>query len=178
MALSFNVNVNLSKLKRFQESLQADLRLSGNGPVREALHEWGAIIARFLTKRFFIFSLGGGNWKPLKPATLKAKKQKGLLPWILRATDLLFESFNPVLARKPGKITEEIPFGVRVGFGPNMRAMRYPGTNTSVAEVATYHQKGMGNLPVRKTIVPPDAPTIKEMRDVMAAAVKKSEERS
>lgn len=169
MGLRLTVNVNLSRLKRFKENLDADLRLAANGPVRRAFQDWVTIYARFLTRRFFLFSLGAGTWKPLKPETLKRKKKRGLLPWILRATDTMFQMFAPQIAAKPGRLSEQIPFGVRVGFGGGMY-MRYP-DGPRVAEVAMYHQEGAGNLPVRKIIVPPDQPTIKEMRDVMQDAI-------
>lgn len=164
------VTVNLRGLTRYREALESDLRLKANGPLRRALDEWGAIYARFLTKRWFVFSMGGGNWKKLKPATLERKKKAGLLPWILRATDQMFQAFAPSLARKPGRVSEQIPFGTRVGFGGGMQ---YPHSmaNMPIARLAMIHQVGGGSLPARKIIVPPDAETRAEMREVMREAV-------
>lgn len=137
------------------------------------MQDWVAIYARFLTRRYYLFSLGAGTWKHLKEATLKAKKKKGLLPFILRATDTMFRAFAPEFAAKPGGISQQIPFGVRVGFGGGMGGL-YPNGKT-IAQVAMYHQLGEGNLPVRKIIVPPDTATVHEMRDRMAKALDQME---
>jgi hypothetical protein len=165
-----SIKVKLTGLKKFQSALQSDLRLKSNGPIRSALQDWVVIWGRFLTERYQRFSQGGGNWPALKPATLVAKERKGLLPWILRATDLMFQAFAPELVAKPGYLSEEIPFGVRLKFGGGMHQL-YPGTTKTVAEVAMYHQQGGGNLPQRKIIVPPDVETRKKMRDRMDQGV-------
>lgn len=159
------VTLNLHGLRRFRETLEADLRHGGNGPIRDALHEWAVLLARFLTRRWY----EGDNWKALKPATVARKLKQGLLPYILRATDQMFQAFAPELARKPGRVTQDVPFGVRVGFGGGMR---YPHSTAkmSIAQLAMIHQLGLGNVPVRKIIVPPDAATRAKMRDVMQAA--------
>lgn len=167
---SLTVTLNLHKLRAFKPALEADLRHSGNGPVRAALHEWAAILGRFLTNRWMVFSHGGGNWRKLRPATLARKKRLGLLMLILRATDLMFESFAPELAKKPGRVTEEVPFGVRVGFGGGMSYPHKRGGPT-MAQIARWHQRGAGNLPARKIIAPPDQATVDKMREVMQSAV-------
>lgn len=168
--LGLTVTLNLYKLRGLRPALEADLRLSGNGPIRAALHEWAAILGRFLTARWERFSFGGGNWRKLRPATLKRKERLGQLLLILRATDQTFESFAPELARKPGRVTEDVPFGVRVGFGGGMQYPHSRGGPT-MAQIARWHQTGAGHLPVRKIIVPPDQATVNEMREAMQAAV-------
>ena len=165
----YTVTVKLTGMKKAQQAMQADLRLSSSGPIREAMHDWVSIYGAFLTRRYFLFSQGGGDWRPLKPATLHAKERKGLLPFILRATDLMFQSFAPAFAAKPSPIGKDVPFGVRVSFAGGMHQL-YPGTTKTVAEVAMYHQQGGDTLPQRKIIVPPDAETKKAMRDRMQEA--------
>lgn len=172
--LRTTVTVNLHGLRKFKDVLASDLRGSGQGPIRQALHEWAAIYARFLTARWEIFSRGGGNWRALRPATVLAKIAKGLLPLILRATDQMFQSFAPELARKPGRVTEDVPFGVRVGFGGGMRYPHSTAKGLTIAQLAMIHQVGAGNVPARKIIVPPDAATRKKMRDVMDVAMKEA----
>ncbi len=167
--MKLNVNVNLKGLTKFQETLEADLRLSGNGPIRAAMHEWNVIMARFLIARWERMSHGG--WTPLRPATIARKAKLGLLLLILRATDQMFQAFSPEMARKPGKITQDIPFGTRIGFGPGMKYPHGRGGPT-MEKIAMWHQTGAGNLPVRKIIVPPDTTTKAQMRAVMSKAVK------
>lgn len=167
---SLTVVLNLHKLRGLKPALEADLRLAANGPVRNALQQWGALLGRFLTNRWRTFSFGLGNWKSLKPATLLRKLRKGQLLLILRATDKMFESFAPELVKKPGKVTQEVPFGMRVGFGGGMQYPHDRGGPT-MAQIARWHQTGAGHLPARKIIVGPDQETINEMRAVMKAAV-------
>ena len=171
--LSTTVTVNLHGLRRFKETLEQDLRGSGTGPIRDALHEWAVLMARFLRKRWMQFSHGGGNWRPLKPATLDRKRRRGLLRFILRATDEMYRAFEPELARKPGKVTEDIPFGVRVGFGGGMKYPHSEAKGLTIAELAMIHQQGNSRLPARKIIVPPDLETRGQMREVMQEAMVK-----
>lgn len=163
----------MSRLKRFKGTLESDLRLSSNGPIRQALQDWGVIYAKFLIKRFYAYSMGAGNWPKLKPATIARKKRRGLLLWILRATDQMFQAFAPEFANKPGSITQQVPFGVRIGFGGGMR-WPHSEANMTIAELASIHQLGKGRVPVRKIIVPPDQWTVGLMRDRMKQAVKEA----
>lgn len=169
--MKLNVTVNLKGLTKFSETLEADLRLSGNGQIRAAMHEWNVILARFLVARWERMSRGG--WTPLRPATLARKAALGLLMLILRATDRMFQAFSPEFARKPGKVSQDVPFGVRVGFGPGMRYPHDRGGPT-MASIAMWHQTGAGRLPVRKIIVPPDTATKAQMRAVMGKAMKEA----
>lgn len=169
MAGKLTVTVNLAGLKKFKSAFDADLRASANGPVRRAMQDWVTIVGRFLTERYWRFSYGGGTWAPLKPATLVRKEREGMLPYILRRMDLMFQSFAPAF-NKPGEVSQAVPFGVRIKFGGGMRHF-YPGTTKTIAEVAMHHQEGGPNLPQRKIIVPPDAETKKKMRDRMQQGV-------
>ena len=164
------VTVNLYKLRKFASVLESDLRLSTNGPVREALHDWATIYGRFLTKRYETFSQGGGNWRALSPKTLMSKAARGLLLLILRATDVMFEAFAPGFSRKPGAVGE-MPFGVRVEFSGGMQRT-HPNSDKTIAEIAMFHQLGGPHLPQRKILVPPDQETIKAMRDRMERGMK------
>lgn len=168
------VAVNLHGLRKFKTALSNDLRSSEARPIREALNQWAVILARFWTARWSFFSAGGGNWKPLNPKYLAWKMRKGLLPLILRSTDLMFQAFAPENARKPGKLSEEIPFGMRVGFGGGMQYPHTSNPNITVARLAMMHQTGEGNLPARKIIVPPDQETRAQMRATMEEAIREA----
>jgi hypothetical protein len=155
-----HVTIDLKNLKRFQTVLQQDLRGSGSGPIRAALRQWAARFRSFVQLRFDKFSKGGGDWKPLADSTKKRragarKGAKGLRSFaILRDTGTLFMALTPTFSNKPGQFQEDIPFGVRVGFGG---PARHPKGAMSVADLARFHQEGAGHLPARIIITEPDA---------------------
>jgi hypothetical protein len=171
--LRVTVNVNLHRLRRFREALDRDLRLSSNGPVRRALQQWIAILSRFLTRRWMLFSHGGGNWPDILPETRARKVKRGLLNLIMRATDSMFQAFALSSEGKPGTLSEEVPFGVRLGFGGGLD-YPHPGSGTSMAKIAMFHQTGAHPNRVRKIIVPPDTTTTQKMREVMQSALKET----
>lgn len=93
---------------------------------------------------------------------------------ILRDTGVLFAALNPRFLDAPGFISEEIPFGVRVGYGGPSRHDTEGGAAT-IADIAGFHQTGAGRLPVRKIIVPPDQATIEAMKqDLLRAMFRRS----
>ena len=171
------VKVDLSGLKRFQRVIEEDLRRRANGPIRRAIRQWGARYRSFAQQRFVTFSRGGGDWKDLADST-KARRRAGRKGKrtkkgrkgvegaatgtfaILRDTGTLLAALAPVFSSKPGQLQQDIPFGVRVGYGgPG----RHPRGKVTIADIASFHQEGFGNLPARKIIVPPDAPTMDRM---------------
>ena len=170
--LQTTVNVNLHRLKRFQSALDADLRKSANGPVREAFNQWKIRYAAFLRRRYERFSRGAGNWPKLAASTLEYKKRNRLLMWILRATDTLYRALEPIASSKPGYVNQDIEFGIRVGFGGGMKYPHSTEGSVTIAQVASYHQKGGRHLPQRKIIVPPDTETVGLMREDMQKALR------
>jgi hypothetical protein len=173
--IKVSVKVNLDPLKRFAAAVQADLRASGNGPIRDALRQWGARYRSFLHERFDKFSKGGG-WPPLAESTKRRRRgprkgHKGPRSFsILRDTGTLFNALTPEFTRKPGQLQEDIPFGVRVGYGG---PSKHPKAKASIADVAHFHQIGAGHLPARKIIVEPNDATIKRMESDMERAIQK-----
>lgn len=88
---------------------------------------------------------------------------------ILRDKGLLFNVTAPEFTGAIGQLQEDIPFGVRVGFGgPG----RHPDGTATIADIAGFHQEGGPRLPQRKIIVPPDEPAQGRMARVMDAALK------
>ena len=167
--LSTKVVLNLHGLRRFREALESDLRTSEAGPIRDALKDWAVLMNRYLTRRW----REGDNWPPLAEATLARKRRLGLRREILRATDQMYQAFAIEVSRKPGRISEAIPFGIRVGFGGGMQYPHDTAKGLTIAELASIHQKGGGRLPQRKIIVPPDTATRAKMRAVMQKAMMK-----
>lgn len=162
------VRLNLKPLKRFAAAVSADLRLTGNGPVRRAMRQWAARYRSFAQQRFDVYSKGGGDWAPLKESTKRRRRKarKGRIRGatrsfsILRDTGLMFQALNPVWSRKPGALQKDISFGVRVGYGGSAK---HPGGKASIADIARFHDTGAGNLPKRLIIDSPDAKTVAAM---------------
>lgn len=176
--VSTEVIVDLRGLDQFQRAVDAEFRGSGGGPIRAAMKQWGARYRSFAQLRYKKFSRGGGDWKPLKRQrsrdikAAKKKRAKGKAvkgAAILRNLNFMFAALNPELG-VPGQLQENIRFGVAVGYGgPG----KYPTGRASIADIAGFHQRGAGNLPVRKTIVKPDDRTVRLMAGDMQRALLK-----
>ena len=164
------VHINLAPLKKFKDTIEQDLRGSGSGPVRKALQHWGLRFRQFIQERFDKFSRGGGGWPDLKPSTKRARRQGngGGSFTILRDTNTLFSALDPAFSRKPGQLQEDIPFGVKVGYGGSAR---HPKAGMTIVRLAQIHNDGLGTVPARPIIVPPDARTVKLMVQDMAKAI-------
>lgn len=187
------VKVNLKPLERFAKSIGDDLRLRGRGPIRDALRQWAARYRGYTRQRFVNNSKGGGDWKQLRPSTIarrrkgervqgrrrtsasqKILEQRGGLSVavggvaILRDTNTLFAAMDPQPG-KPGSIEQDIPFGIRVGYGgPH----RHPSGKATIADIALFHQTGVpGRMPARPIIVEPDKRVIAGMADDMQRAM-------
>lgn len=190
-----SVTVDLSPLVRFRATVSQDLRGSGQGPVRKALHTSAQIYRSFAQERFSQYSRGGGDWLGLSPSTLASRRRKsgGRLrtksgrrrkfktgasssvsgrPGILWDTGTMIAALNVRFTGKPGAIEADIPFGVRVGYGGQGS---YP-DGTSIADIAAFHQHGgRGNRPPRREIiVDPDTATMRRMADVMEVGLQRA----
>lgn len=83
-----SVSWDFGPLKKFEAQIRADLRRSGNGPVRRAIRQWGHRYLAFTRERYVRNSRGGGEWKPLAEST-KRRRRSGRgsgSPAILRDT--------------------------------------------------------------------------------------------
>jgi phage gpG-like protein len=76
-----------------------------------------------------------GGWKPLKPATVKAKQHGGFRPNILQRTGSLLDSLT--VKDDPNQIVEVGPLSLRFG------------TRVSYAVL---HQTGTGHMPARQPL--------------------------
>lgn len=171
--LQLTVAVNLHGLRKFKDALEdADLRTAEARPIRDAVQQWGVLLTQFLSNRWRIFSLGGGNWKALNEKYQAWKVRKGFLPFILRMTDMAATLFSADFTRKPGAISSDVKFGVRVTFGEDMQVPHQTNPEMTVAAIMMLHQQGVGHLPQRKVIVGPDTDTRRKMRAVMDKALK------
>jgi hypothetical protein len=171
-----SVKVNLAPLKRFPDDVRRGLA-GRSGPIRDAVRVWAAMYRSFAQERFKVQSRGGGEWPPLKDSTVK-RRRKGRRgsnaprASILWNTGTLVGGLTPRFVGAPGQLQEDIPFGVRVGYGPDP----HPGSNgrVTVKDLAQWHQTGAGNLPERPIIVDPDRRTVQMMADEMEDAIRRS----
>ena len=138
---------------------------NNNNELQECFEEWGNIYIDFLTDRFEIYSLGGGDWAPLRPSTIKSKKRKGsaLPAAILRDTDKMFGSIGErIEAKKDG--CEVMVFSGR---------KRYP-NGMSLQDVVMMHDQGAGLLPQRKILVPADKDATQKMTEVLVKTLEEA----
>jgi hypothetical protein len=171
--IAAEVVVDLRGLGRYKRALNDEVRARSRGPVRDAMTQWAARYRGFAQKRFAKFSRGGGDWAPFSPNT-RRKRGSMSSASLLRDTGLLFAALEAAFTGQPGAVQQDIPFGVRAGFGgPG----RYP-NGVSIADVAMFHQTGAGTLPERRIIVTPDVQTLAAMRRDMDRALKKLSDES
>lgn len=154
--LRFSANVD-----PVAKNVAKNLNIS-NSHIRDMVKKWAARYRTFAQKRFVQQSQGGRDWEPLKYRT-------GL---ILRDTGMLLGALNPVFVNAPGQFEQILSgadIGIEVGFGASGSYQNGAATK----DVATWHQTGAGNLPVRTIIVEPDAKTIQQMEQDAAVAVER-----
>lgn len=89
---------------------------------------------------------------------------------ILRDTGTLFAVLSPTFSGIAGQYEEDIPFGIRVGYGGN--AGHPSAKKATIADIANYHQTGAGHLPVRTIIVAPSQAVVAQMTEIMQRAIK------
>lgn len=93
---------------------------------------------------------------------------------ILRDTGTLFAALSPTFSGKPGAVEENIPFGIRVGYGgPARHTEGGEKSPPTIADIASFHQNGTSRLPKREIIVAPDSKTIRGMISDMERAIDK-----
>lgn len=149
------VTLKLDGLRKFARGLS-------NGKsqaIVKTLKQWKVRYLSFAQRRFDIFSKGGGDWPPLAPSTIARRKGKGIGVAILRDTGTLFRALTP-LANMPGSFEEIKPevFTITVGYGgsdPHPSSKK----GTSIANIAMFHNFGMGHNPTRLIIAQPDENT-------------------
>lgn len=203
MEITATVSVDLSSLKKFGVSIDAQLHHREQGHITKAFKQWAARYRSFVQERYDRFSKGGGNWAPLSWRTLLARRKgKGRKKFnlvkarrdkatgakrgqlerfaasmikasILRDLGILYTVLSPTFKSSPGAIEDNIPFGVSVGYGGPHK--HAGGGKATIADIAMFHQIGAGNLPVRQIIVPPAISVLSQMTGDMDRAIKKME---
>ncbi len=135
--------------------------------MKVVLKKTAAVVRGFLQKRFDEYSKGGGNWPPLKPATVKRKGSR----IILRDRGYLFAALNPVFMPGGPAFENITPKFAEFGYED---AFPHPTSHgASIAKIVEYHHKGNESkgLPSRKILVEPSDETMRQV----AAIVEKTE---
>jgi hypothetical protein len=168
------VHVKLDGLGRFLGEVD-----NPRGPIRAAFRQWAHRYRTFVQRRFKNYSRGGGDWPPLKRDRAHgrdrrargrklAESKESAGASILYDTGTIFRALDPQMG--PGGIQEDLPFGVRCGYGgPHA----HPKGRATIADIAMFHDQGMGRLPKRQIIVEPDRSTIISMTNDMERALRK-----
>jgi hypothetical protein len=88
---------------------------------------------------------------------------------ILIDTGTMFKALSKEFLGSPGQLQQNVPFGIRVGYGgPG----RHPKGKATVFDIASFHQRGEGHLPKREIVVAPEPRTVSTMRSVMERAIR------
>ena len=133
------------------------------GEVKQAMDEAGKIYVTFVLREFDKNSRNGGKWKKLNPKTSERKKSSAILvdKRVLRtglATSIFIKiQVNPRVA-------------VVAKFGGTKR---HRAAKMTIADLATIHHMGLGNVPARKILVTPDRATLGRMSKKLVNAARK-----
>ena len=189
----FGINSDgVNKLLKLMKQGQAGM----TGPVNDMFDQWAERYLGFVRRRFVAYSKGGGNWKPLAPSTIarrrvgrrrkprekiggapgksrkresrRRKVKSGKKPAILRDTSTLLRALS---LGSPGNLKQRIANGIRVGFGGPSKHSE--GGKATIADIARFHDGGLGNNPQRLILAVPDEPTRSGMKRDVERAVKK-----
>ncbi len=182
------VLLDLRGLERYRKEVRRGLRSLSPSPMRDVLKKWAFRYRGAMRQRYDRFSKGGGDWKPLKESTKKARRhgkggrsRRGSKAYakakasgggkisILRDTNEMFSVLSPVFRRLPGQSEQNVPFGIVVGFeGPGQKTQRDKKKGkATIREVAEFHHLGKGRNPKRTLLVDPDDPLKRKMANDM-----------
>lgn len=131
--------------------------ISPRGPVRRALQSWELAYRAFVLKRFDRFSRGGGDWRDIKEET-KARKRSSAILVDRRYLRLGLQSGIGRISeiQRTGSVT------LNMGF---TRSSKHKTSGLTIAALATIHDRGLGVVPRRRILVPPDAQTRQRMAE-------------
>lgn len=132
-------------------------------PFLEAYDRIERTYAAFVLHRFDRFSRGAGNWRKLKPETIKRKGSSAILV-DTRAMRLGLGATGGIKIRVSGGsggVSVELRFAQRD---------RHPNADLSISDLAAIHDGGLGKVPRRRILVGPDQTSRSDMLTAMRAA--------
>ena len=159
-----DVNFNIDPFKKLLAAINKAGSAASSEPLGWMFTQWGNRYMTFTRVRYKKFSMGGGNWRPLKSTTTRRRKKARKSAKGKRRHAILVENrtlFNALSPEFSGHLNERLrePAGVRVGFG------NAPHDNDAITirELAVIHDQGLGHMPQRQILVKPDAKTVRDM---------------
>ncbi len=147
--LRVNISTDLAPLRHFGKEVRNGLR-GMPGPIDDLFKLIGQAYLSFAQRRYNRFSRGGGDWPPLKAATIKRRRRgprKKSATAILRDTGTLF---NALGRGSPGNVFKRTRRGILVGIGGG--ATHPDDKKLTVGKLAEYHNFGMGKNPKREIV--------------------------
>jgi hypothetical protein len=149
---------------RISDRLERILHIAENNAVMEdALNEVASEYRTMMMKRYKAYSRGGGDWKPLSPATIaRRRKGKG------KGSDKILIDTGGLI-QAVGVMThvgaENKIDGTHITIGFSDRA--HEGGDT-YNQIASWHQNG---VPQRKILVEPDAGQTKKLERIATKVI-------
>lgn len=153
------VSINLKGLTKFRGELGA----GSSDTQARVLKVWEFRYKGFIFNRFNSFSRGGGDWPALAESTIAKRRSGGGdgSPAILVDIGLLRGALTPVVTPPPGWESKKGPWQVEVGYGG--AAAHGEGGHATIADIASFHNRGTDHLPKRTIIVKPPDDVLKAM---------------
>ena len=154
-----------------------------SGPVDQMFKDWGEKYLGFVKRRFNKFSKGGGDWRKLDPATVRARRKGGKRKSGKRKRAKKETSRVAILADtgilkggltvgKAGNLFKRTRKGIRVGFGglnihPETKGL-------TIKALAVIHDQGLPKkgIPQRQILVKPDERLKRRMKSDLRRTIK------
>lgn len=142
--ISVRVQVRTPNLDATRKTLAGMGRTPPPPAIAQMYDEWAFLYGSFIRRRYNTFSRGGGNWPPLKQATIGARRvgtarsraaaanskgdarsslafdRRGALVRADRKVSILKDTgqlFNALSINARGNVKKYVPYGVRFGIG-------------------------------------------------------------
>lgn len=167
-------SANTKGLKHLRRTMRNDLRRHSRGPLKQGFRVIAKIYEARIRRRFI--KEGEGDWPPHAEST-KAARRKGKGKGVsksrtsgklskrdsrsaiklMRDDGLLLQGLT---IGADGNLFEDIVGGVVYGYSN----AKHADDNVTYRELAVWHGKGAGNLPVRKIIIAPPRDVIPRMK--------------
>lgn len=168
--IKVTVQVDTSGIQRLGKKIDRGLKSPGTVPEIDGFFKRVGVRYRtFLQRRFNTFSRGGGEWPPLKPATIKRRRRQSSN--ILQDSRTLYLALNPAFVNKLGQYELRERNAVILGYGGHGR---HPAAKQlTVAELTEIHHTGAGRVPIRRIVVKPDTRTLRGIQSDAEDALNK-----
>jgi hypothetical protein len=179
------VVVNIPKILLTGRAARAMASPGTNAAIEGMYKSWAARYSADMARRYNRLARGGGEWPPLAPSTIRARRKGSGAgkPSILIDGGQLRQTIN---IGAPGnnvrRVRNALVFGIggsvrkrgRVGItfsgGRARRASMSAGV--SLGQIAVYHHTGAGNNPVRRILARPSEQALRGMKSDALRAIK------